>query len=168
MKTDITLKKKKNYWDDLANKVEEREKKVGRPKTFKNAAQLFKLACEYFKRVDENPYHKEDFIKGGEMAGDIVKLKIMRPYTWEGLEAYLFEKGYISTLKDYQSNREGRYEEFVPIIRAITKIMYDQKFSGASVGVFNANIIARDLGLVDKSNVTVTKEQPLFGDEESK
>lgn len=31
--------------------------------------------------------------------------------------------------------------------------MYAQKFEGASVGAFNANIIARDLGLIDKKEV---------------
>jgi hypothetical protein len=44
--------------------------------------------------------------------------------------------------------------------------MYAQKFEGAASGAFNANIIARDLGLADKTEMKVTEEQPLFGDGE--
>jgi hypothetical protein len=32
--------------------------------------------------------------------------------------------------------------------------MFTQKFEGATVGAFNANIIARDLGLKDQTDVT--------------
>jgi hypothetical protein len=31
--------------------------------------------------------------------------------------------------------------------------MFTQKFSGAAVGIFNANIISRDLGLIDKKQI---------------
>ena len=42
--------------------------------------------------------------------------------------------------------------------------MYDQKFVGAAVGAFKENLIARELGIADKSQIKVTGEQPLFGD----
>lgn len=137
----------------------------GQPKAFRSPQQLWQLACEYFKRIDENPFKKQDFIKGGESAGTIVELDQMRPYTWAGLTDYLFEQGYISTLQDYKQNREGRYGDYVEVIRMIGEVMWKQKFEGASSGAFNANIISRDLGLVDKSQMHVTEEQPLFGDE---
>jgi hypothetical protein len=44
--------------------------------------------------------------------------------------------------------------------------MFAQKFEGAAVGAFNSNIIARDLGLIDRTELKVTEEQPLFGDGE--
>lgn len=37
----------------------------------------------------------------------------------------------------------------------IDEIIYKQKFEGAAVGAFNANIIARDLGLADKKDVDI-------------
>lgn len=155
------------YWDRRSRQFKrEYKKSKWERKAFTGPDQLFSLACEYFKRVDETPIPKQDFIKGGESAGSIIELKNMRPYTWCGLEAYLFEKGFISTLQDYKANRENRYTEYVEVIRVLEKIIYDQKFSGASVGVFNATIISRDLGLVDQAKVTVAEEQPLFGDDE--
>jgi hypothetical protein len=45
-------------------------------------------------------------------------------------------------------------------------VIFNQKFSGAAVGAFNANIIARELGLADNQKVEVVKEQPLFGDDD--
>ena len=37
--------------------------------------------------------------------------------------------------------------------------MYSQKFEGAASGIFNANIIARDLGLSDKQDITTGGEK---------
>jgi hypothetical protein len=45
-------------------------------------------------------------------------------------------------------------KDFSEVIHAIEEIIRTQKFEGAAVGAFNANIIARDLGMVDKKDVT--------------
>lgn len=154
------------YWGMRAKQFKkEYRKSRWERKAFTGPDQLFELACEYFHRVDNSPFLKQDFIKSGESAGKVVELKNVRPYTWCGLEAYLFEKGYISTLQDYKANTQQKYNDYIGVIRVLEKIMYDQKFSGATVGAFNATIISRDLGLVDQSKVTVAEEQPLFGEE---
>ena len=56
-------------------------KKVGRPKAIKTPNQLWKYACEYFQRVEESPFKKQDFIRGGESAGSIVELDTLKPFT---------------------------------------------------------------------------------------
>jgi len=84
------------------------------------------------------------------------------PLTWAGFDAWLYEKKVITDTGDYRTNEKGKYDEFSEVIRAITNIMYTQKFEGASVGVFNANIIARDLGLKDSTETNLKVEQPLF------
>lgn len=133
----------------------------GKPKAFKNPEHLWHVACQYFDRITKNPFYKEDFVRGGDEAGTIVKLKTIRPFTWAGLEDFCNEKGYLNCLEDYQRNKDNRYTEYASVIRAIDKTMRTQKFEGAAVGAFNANIISRDLGLIDKSeqrveNITVT------------
>ena len=40
-------------------------------------------------------------------------------------------------------------------------MFYQQKFEGATTGKFNANIIARDLGLVDKQKLTVSDDSKI-------
>lgn len=139
-------------------------KNTGRPKNLESPEQLWGYACDYFQMVDEMPAEKQDFIRGGESAGSIVRLETIQPYTWAGFEDYLSEKGIIAKLADYKSNKDNRYEKFAPIIARIGNVMFDQKFRGAAVGAFKENIIARDLGLTDKTENTLIQEQPLFPD----
>ena len=48
-------------------------------------------------------------------------------------------------------------EDFLTIISYIEETCYSQKFEGAAADFFNSNIIARDLGLVDKKQLDVPK-----------
>jgi hypothetical protein len=48
-------------------------------------------------------------------------------------------------------------EDFVEVITYIEGIIRDQKYAHATVGMFNANIIARDLGLKDKKEIEVSE-----------
>ena len=130
--------------------------KHGRDKLFESPELLWESACEYFEWCDENPFIQIDF-KGKD--ADKVEIPRMRPYTWGGLEVYLE----IESLRNYKT-QEG-YEDFLQVITRIEKIIYDQKFSGAASGFFNANIISRDLGLADKKEIEAKIEQPLFPDD---
>lgn len=130
-----------------------RRKTHGKPKKIKSPQVLWEYACEYFDMVSNNPFIKQDFIRGGEMAGSIVKLETVRPFTWEGFGDYLFEKDVILDLRDYRYNKDDRYNDYAEIITRIGAIIYNQKFEGAAVGAFNSNIIARDLGLSEKTDI---------------
>lgn len=127
--------------------------KIGKPKVFKTPKELWDKACEYFKWCDEHPWIVIDAAKGGDRFGEHVEIPTARPYTISGLCIFLNcdEK----TLYNYET-AEG-YQEFFPVTHAIKNVIYTQKFEGATVGAFNANIIARDLGLVDKQEVATTK-----------
>lgn len=156
-------------------------KNTGRPKAIRTPKEMWKHACDYFRSIDEYPFLKQEQRKSPikiergaiidddlreEIKNPVIGLETIRPYTWAGFEAYLFERGVLANLDHYKANLDNRYQEFIEIIRAIDKIMFAQKFEGAAAGVFNANIIARDLGLTDKTELKVTEEQPLFGDGE--
>lgn len=151
-------------WEDEYWEYRKKHPPLGRPKKF-TPRSLWEKACEYFERTRNDCFYKQDFIRSGDSAGNIVELKQLRPYTWQGFENYLNETGVMYKLDDYRYNYEGRYEDFKGIIRAIDSVIYAQKIEGAAAGVFNANIIARELGLAEKSQIRVTEEQPLFGDE---
>lgn len=112
----------------------------GRPRKFANPEQLWELACEYFAWCDENPIETIEF--NGKDAIECVVPKMMA-YTWSGLEFYCD----INSFEDYKTT----YKEFSDVIARIGKVIYTQKFTGAAAGVLNANIIARDLGLAEKS-----------------
>lgn len=125
--------------------------KHGRDKLFSSPEVLWEEACKYFDWVDENPLIEVDF-KGKD--ADEVHVPKMRPYTWSGLQLFLD----VFSLRDYKTNED--YAEFSQVITRIGEIIYTQKFEGAASGFLNPNIIARDLGLAEKSE---TKGKIDFG-----
>lgn len=130
--------------------------KAGRPKKIESPEKMWEYACQYFDEVDGTPFKKQDFIRGGTSAGTKVQLDNIRPYSWAGFETYLIKHGIIYKLDHYRANTNDAYEEFRDIVSRIDKVMFDNKFEGATVGAFNASIIARDLQLAEitKSEVT--------------
>lgn len=129
--------------------------KHGRNKIFETPDILWEACSEYFEATDDRKWVKTEF--NGK---DAVKCEVptTTPYTWTGL--YLFLR--------ISHTDWGLYEkrlDFVAITAQVRNIIYTQKFEGAAVGAFNANIIARDLGLTERSSVEL-REQPLLPDEE--
>jgi DNA-packaging protein gp3 len=120
---------------------------VGRPKLIESPQQLWLLFRKYKEWAKANPRKKEDFV-GKD--GNRVDRKLERPLTFVGFEAYLFERMIITDLGDYERNKDNRYAEFATIIRAIKNVIETDQFEGASVGIYQHNIIARKLGLADK------------------
>lgn len=130
---------------------------------------VYKAACEYFKCMEENKYWKEDFIKAGNDAGKIVRLAQDRTFTMIGLSIFLKDCDIFNfDLNQAVQNKNGKFDEYQPVIQFIKNTIREQKFSGAAAGVFNSNFIARDLGMGEKVQASVTTEQPLFGDEGDK
>jgi len=75
----------------------------------------------------------------------------MRAMTLSGLCFYLHcNEAYFRTFKAQLPEGE---EDFNTVIKEIETVIYNQKFQGAAADLLNANIIARDLGLSDKSTV---------------
>jgi hypothetical protein len=126
---------------------------MGRPKNIKTPEILWKLFEDYVKHEAENPMHKVEYV-GKE--GRVERTPLETPITFMGFECWLWDNQYINDLGDYQKNTDGRYSEYTPIITRITQNCYVHNFKGASVGIFNANIIARKLGLTEKQEVTQT------------
>lgn len=137
-----------DYWEQM-KKIGTKALRAaagGRPRKIESPAKLWNLACDYFIEVDNTPAEKEDFIKSGEHAGNKVKVRLKRPYTWSGFDRFLFSRGIVAKLEQYKMNARGAYGEYVGVIDKIGQIMYEQKFDGATVGLFNQSVISYDLG----------------------
>jgi len=119
--------------------------KHGRDKIFSSPEILLEESLKYFQWCIDNPFIEVDF--RGKDAKEVYIPK-MRPFTWDGLELFLG----VESLREYKKNPD--YKEFSQVIARIGKIIYEQKFSGAAAGFLNPNIIARDLGLKEQSDVT--------------
>ncbi len=135
--------------------------KDGRDKLFADAASLWSAALEYFNYIDANPIIKIDF-RGPY--NDQVNIPLQRPYTIQGLCLYLdcnvsyfnqFEHALANKKKENWSESD---KDFSFIIARIRQTIYNQKLEGAASGIFVPNIIARDLGLVDKSQADINGE----------
>lgn len=130
--------------------------KHGRDRLFADADELWTAACEYFQWVDKHPWKKVDF-KGKN--NQRVDIPTARPYTLTGLCLYLdCNVQYFTDFENALTDSE-KDKGFSVVITRIRETIYTQKFEGAAVGAFNPNIIARDLGLVDKKDLTTGGEK---------
>lgn len=119
--------------------------KHGRDKIFASAELLWEACAEYFEWVEENPlYEAKAFSFQGESW--IESIPKMRAMTQSGLCLFLGIDG--STWHNWKN---GDDKDFINVITQAEEVIRTQKFSGAAADLLNANIIARDLGLSDKS-----------------
>lgn len=115
----------------------------GRNPIFPDADTLWNACVEYFEWVDANPlYEAQAFAYQGSVK--VENLAKMRAMTISGLCIFLDINE--DTWFEYKK-REG----FTEVTTRVDKIIRDQKFAGAAAGLLNANIIARDLGLSEKT-----------------
>jgi hypothetical protein len=126
--------------------------KHGRDKLFETPQLMWEAACEYFEWCESNPLIEVDF-KGKD--ADEVHIPKMRAFTIQGLSLYMdCNSVYFAQFKDSIKEKEDDLSKgFSNVITRIYEIIYTQKFTGAAAGFLNPNIIARDLGLKDQSEV---------------
>jgi hypothetical protein len=141
-----TRKKAKPGDKRICNDWWKRRKTHGRKKVFKDPDTLWKFACKYFKHVQENPLVEEKIFasKGDLIRGDVSKMQAM---TLRGL--YVFLNIHHSTWQEYRE-----LKDYTAVIEDIENVIYTQKLTGSAAGLLNANIIARELGLADKKEVS--------------
>lgn len=102
-------------------------------------------ACyEYVQWVEDNPLGEALTYQGEVMSKTMPKMRAM---TIQGLSVFL---GITAETWNEYRKKDG----FSVITKEIDQILYTQKFEGASAGMLNPNIIARDLGLTDKTEAT--------------
>lgn len=119
-----------------------------RPKAIESPEKMWELFQDYEKWVKENPIKVEDYV--GKDGVRVYREK-NRPYTMEGFESYLFDRGVISDLSHYFSNKDERYTEFVAILRTIRGKIRTHQVEGGMAGIYNPSLTARINGLVEKT-----------------
>ena len=144
----------------IGNKFWKLRSKHGRDKLFATPKLLWEAACEYFEWCENTPLLE---MKGFAFQGKITKEEFpkMRAMTLSQLCFYLnCSDSYFRTFK---STLKEKDEDFLTIIHEIESIIYNQKFQGAAADLLDSNIIARDLGLSDKSDVKVQGDVTITG-----
>lgn len=129
------------------------------PKVYETPEALWQAACEAFDWLTNHPLKEEQLFhyKGAIKSSYARK---MRPFTWQAVA--LLMGLHFKGLKGYWER-----PEFVETMEFIEDVIRTQKFEGAASGFLNASLIARDLGLADKSELSGPNGGPLQVEESS-
>jgi hypothetical protein len=131
------------------NKFWRARSKHGRDKIFATPEDLWAACEEFFDWIEANPLieAKPFCYEGVAFNHEVPRMRAM---TIDGL--CLFLGVGTSTWFDYRKRKD-----FSEVITRAESVIFNQKFTGAAADLLNSNIIARDLGLTDKREVTETK-----------
>jgi hypothetical protein len=113
---------------------------------FDSPEKIWKLAVDYFEWNEANPLKQYQVIQY-QGFGTLKEIPLMRAMTVSGLCLHIGME--ISTFHDY-----AKKPLFSATMKQIHEIIRTQKFEGAAANLLNANIIARDLGLIERTTST--------------
>ena len=130
------------------NRFWEARSSHGRKPLFASPDELWEACCEYFAWVEDNPMweNKVAQFQGGVVDMPAAKMRVM---TLTGLCLFLD-----ITLDSWTNYRKR--EDFLGVCASAEATIREQKFAGASAGLFNPMIIARDLGLKESTTQEIT------------
>lgn len=125
----------------------------GRAPIFETPDALWDAATQYFAWVEDNPLYEDKLVTylGSATHEPVAKMRAMT------IGALCIFLGIDRKSWDNYCDRK----DFFPVTSQVESIIRAQKFEGASADLLNANIIARDLGLADKQELTGKDGKPL-------
>ena len=134
----------------LGNKFWLQRSSHGRKPIFSDPEKLWDMACEYFEWCYETPlYETKAFAYEGIVTTE--DLPKMRAMTIQGLCFFL-------DISDDSWANYCKKEDFIGICNNIKRVIFTQKFEGASAGLLNASIIAREIGLSNGDSSNTSKD----------
>lgn len=115
-----------------------------------NPEELWDAAMGYFKWAEEHPLY-EAKVFHSQRGLSYASIPKMRVYTIEALCMFLG----VSRETWNQWGKLPKHADLNDTVNAINSIIREQKFSGAAVDLFNAGFISKDLGLLDRQELSV-------------
>ena len=140
----------------------------GRPPKFKTPEELAEKAEGYFQYCDTHPIEvwqrkaaaaNQSAKNGSGVKSDEGTMYIRRPYTLDGLMLWL-DLG--MNWRDFRAYHAD--DDFSAVIRTLDARVRDQQVSGAVVGMYNANLVARLNGISESVQVEGTIPVQLIDD----
>lgn len=110
----------------------------GKPRAY-YPHELLEAFGKYYKWNEDNPWYRHTLV---QKTGETTAIPIGRPMSIGG---FCLHAG-ISVSTYYQYSKEVEYLEVMELIKTA---IYTNKYEGASVGIFSAAVMIRDLGLAD-------------------
>ena len=119
---------------------------------FKSPHEL-EIAFKAYKdslEVEAENWLKVQYVgKEGQRMTDALKL----PYTMDGFEVFCYEN--YGTVEQYFKNKDGYYDDFVPICSHIKKVIRSNQITGGLLGVYNTSITQRLNNLAENTKTTL-------------
>jgi len=129
------------YW------ARRKENKGGSPRKFNSPEELAEAIDGYFEWMEANPLHE---LKSWQNMGTPVGLEVPKMRAMGVASLCL----HIGISRKSLINYEARSDEYAEIIQAARDTIFAQKFEGAAADMLNSNVIIRDLGLKERTDVT--------------
>jgi DNA-packaging protein gp3 len=129
------------------NRFWEARSSAGPNPKFDGPEPLWAACLEYFAWVQDNPLYADQLVtfQGSATHEPVAKMRAM---TLGGLCLFLDITD--QTWRDWRADRP----DLIGVITRAESVIYQQKFTGAAADLLNPNIIARDLGLADKKELS--------------
>lgn len=129
------------------NRFWEARSSAGPKPKFENADDLWMACVEYFNWVTDNPLYADQLVtfQGAATHEPVAKMRAM---TIAGL--CLFLDVAPNTWREWRDARP----DLTTIITRAEQVIFQQKFEGAAADLLNGSIIARDLGLADRKELS--------------
>lgn len=119
---------------------------------YSDPTQVWNQYKDYLKDLSTQSLYRPELIKSGERAGEVIQVEIVVPPTVLGF--CLFVDLDKSTYYDYISgNNENLDKELTNIFTRVDDDIKNKQITGATVNMYNGNIVARLNGLNDTINV---------------
>ncbi len=127
---------------------------AGRNPTFTRPDQLEAACHEYFGWNDDHPLYETKLVTH---QGHVTQVAVPKPraMTLAGLCNFLSIAR--STWNEWRASRPDLSE----VIERVEQVIWQQKYEGAAANLFNSNIIARELGLSEKNEITGQDGAPI-------
>ena len=142
------------------NRLWEARSSAGPKPKFGDPDKLWAACVEYFEWCADNPLYEDKLVTFQGIATHEPVAK-MRATTIAGLCLFLDVEE--STWREWRQSRP----DLSAVITRAEVVIYQQKFQGAAADLLNPNIIARDLGLADKTELTGKDGGPIQTEEVS-
>ena len=119
----------------------------GRNPKFETAEMLEDAISQYFEWNEENPLYEAKLVsfQGTSVVESLPKMRAMT------IAAMC---GFIGITHSLWNEWKTTRSDFLAVMAWAEQTIFRQKFEGASADLLNANIIARELGLADKKEVS--------------
>jgi len=122
----------------------------GRPPVFNEPEEMLEMWEAYKAKVDNEP----DRIEQATPKGEVVTLKVRKPYLRVGFEAFVYKhKGH--GIRQYLDNYGKLYDKFIAVVTHIRNEWEEDQISGTLTGRYKApNLVARLNNIVERTDVT--------------